>query len=286
MDEQLDTAAEITEDAPVIERILFFPEPCTRLEGEECTRCAAVCPQHAISFAESGMPTIDAGACSCCGICIGVCDSFSSSRITTVDHANRMQRHAQDGKLYLCCKEDLFEGLEPAKNVIALNCLSSLSPEFIAYLFSTGIELVLCHDLSYCEGCPVGGAFGGALWQRAFKLAQEWTGKQLESSEVIPEVEHFTEKMSAPDRRTLFTGAIGAVGEVASGEYRARKSSVVEQFLARREQMRAQTQAIAGESLYLDEDSRKQSQESRFSRKILLEKALENDPLIAERMKG
>ena len=102
----------------------------------------------------------------------------------------------------------------------------------------------------------------------------------------MPEIEHLAEKMAAPDRRTLFTGAIGAVGEVASGEYRARKSNVVEQFLARREQMRAQTQAIAGESLYLDEDSRKQSHESRFARKILLESAIENDPRIAERMKG
>ena len=286
MDERLDTTFETTEDAPAFERILFFPEPCTRLTGEDCSRCAAVCPQHAISFNGSGTPVIEEETCSRCGICIGVCDSFSSSRITTVDHAKRIERHAQQGKLYFCCKEDLFEGLEPAKNVIVLNCLSSLSPEFIAYLFSSGLELVLCHDLEYCEGCPVGGNFGGVLWQRAFNLAQEWSGKQLESSDIIPEVEHLAEKMAAPDRRTLFTGAIGAVGEVASGEYRARKSSVVEQFLARREQMRAQTQAIAGESLYLDEDSRKQSQESRFARKILLENAIKNDPAIAVRMKG
>ena len=197
-----------------------------------------------------------------------------------------MERHAQQGKLYFCCKEDLFDGLEPAKNVIVLNCLSALSPEFIAYLFSTGLELVLCHDLAYCEGCQAGGAYGGALWQRAFNIAQKWTGKQLESSDVIPEIEHFAEKMAAPDRRTLFTGAIGAVGEVASGEYRARKSNVVEQFLARREQMRAQTQAIAGESLFLDDDSREQSRESRFARKILLKQATENDPRIAERLKG
>ena len=286
MSEPLDTAAETIEDAPIAERILFFPEPCTRLTGEDCSRCAAVCPQHAIGFTESGAPDIDEDSCSCCGICIGICDCFSSNRITTIDHAKRMERHAQQGKVYFCCKEDLFEGLEPAKNVIVLNCLSSLSPEFIAYLFSTGLELVLCHDLAYCEGCQAGGVYGGALWQRAFNIAQKWTGRQLESSDVIPEIEHFAEKMAAPDRRTLFTGAIGAVGEVASGEYRARKSNVVEQFLARREQMRAQTQAIAGESLFLDDDSREQSRESRFARKILLEKAIDNDPMIAERMKG
>jgi len=96
-------------------------------------------------------------------------------------------------------------------------------------------------------------------------------------------VEHLLKKMAAPDRRTLFTGAIGAVGEVASGEYRARKSTIVENFLARREKMRAENQESAGEGLFLDEDSRRQSEQSRFARKLLLAEAIAKDPGIAER---
>ena len=277
---------ETTEDARKRERILFFPEPCVRLSGEPCTRCMTVCPKGAISFEgpdASGRPVIDDDACTRCGICIGVCDSFASSSITTVDHAKRMVRKAQkSGKLYLCCEEDVFDDLEPADNVVVLRCLSSLSPEFLAYLLSTEIDVVFCHDLAYCEDCRAGGGFGGTLWRRAVELAQEWTGKQVSSANVIPEIEHFAEKMSVPDRRTLFTGAIGAVGDVASGDYRARKSSVLEDFLARRERMRAEEHG-GGERRFLDEDSRRQSEESRFARKLLLNMAIERDSAIADR---
>ena len=284
MQENVDTNVSEKKDAPSDERILFFREPCERLKGETCSRCATVCPASAISFADSGEPVIDNALCTRCGICIGVCDSFASNRITTVDHAKRMERKAKaTGRLYLCCKEDVFEGLEPAANVVVLGCLSALSPEFTTYLLSTGIEVVLCHDLAYCENCARGGSFGGRLWQRAFLLAQEWSGRQIGSTDAIPETEHLMQKMAAPDRRTLFTGAIGAVGEVASGEYRARKSTVVEDFLARREQMRAESHGNAEAGLFLDEDSRRQSEQSRFARKLLLEEAIAKDPSIAER---
>ncbi|MBE6471774.1 MAG: 4Fe-4S dicluster domain-containing protein [Coriobacteriaceae bacterium] len=285
MEEATDIQEETREeDAPLDERILFFPEPCIRLAGEECTRCQAVCPAQAISFPESGEPVIDDAACTRCGICIGVCDSFSSSRLTTVDHAHRMVRHAEDGRIYLCCEEDVFEGLDPAGNVIALKCLSSLSPEFIAYILSTGTRIVLCHDLSYCEGCAAGGRFGGKLWQRAFDLAQEWTAREVESADTIPEKVHLAQKMQAPDRRELFTGIIGAAGEVASGEYRKSKSTVVEDFIARREQMRAKLQAPTKAALFLDEESRISARKSRFAKKKLIELAIRNDPAIAQKL--
>lgn len=280
-DEQTDIKQK---DAHATERILFFPEPCTRLQGESCSRCAAVCPVHAISFDDAGTPQIDDAACTRCGICAGVCDSFASDRITTADYAKRMVRKAGDtGRIYLCCNEDLFDALEPAENVFALGCLSALSPEFITYLLSTGNEVVLCHDLAYCENCASGGPWGGKLWQRACSLAEEWSGKALSSSDVIPETVHLADKMAQPDRRTLFTAPIGALGEVATGEYRARKSSVIDDFLARQERMRASLRAKTDEAAFLDEDSRESARRSRFARKILLGWAIDNDPAIADR---
>ena len=276
------------EDEPLrnAERILFFPEPCTRLAGEECTRCQLVCPAHAISFSSNGTPQVDETACTLCGICIGICDSFGSSLITTYDHAKRMVRKAQDdGRIYLCCSEDAFEGLAPAENVFVLHCLSALSPEFLTYLLSTGKDVVLCHDLRYCEQCEMGGAFGGKLWERAVELAQSWTGRSISSTDTIPEKKDLAQKMAADtDRRALFTGAIGAAAEVASGKYREKKSTAVDDFIARRERMRAQLQSSTRKTAYLDDDSRAQSVQSRFTRKILLNEARQNDPSIAERM--
>lgn len=265
------------------ERIVFLPEPCTRLTGDACARCQAVCPAGAIRFDEEGRPTVDDGLCTRCGICIGICDSFASNQVTTFDLAQRMVRKAQDGRIYLCCKEDVFEGVKPARNVFVLGCLSAVSPEFLSFLLSTGTQVVLCHDLGYCEGCVAGGRFGGRLWQRAFELAQAWTGRQLLTSAAIPELQDLAAAFAAPDRRALFTGAIGAVGEVASGKYRERVSSTVEDFLARRERMRAKIHTADTAARFLDEGAQVAAALSRFARKRLLEAALRNDPTIAER---
>ena len=273
------------QDAPahVAERILFSPEPCTRLNGEECERCQRVCPAGAISFDADGAPVIDDDRCTRCGICIGICDSFGSSETTTYDFAKRMERKGAETRcVYLCCEEDVFEGLEPAANVFVLRCLSSVPPESLCYLLSRGIKVACCHDLSYCEGCKTGGTMGGKLWQRAFELAGTWAGRQVEFAQSIPEVEHFTQKMSAPDRRTLFTAPVGALGEVASGEYRARKSSAIEDFLARQERLRARGSAASGQ-LFLDRESQIAATQSKFMRKRLMADAIANDPAIADR---
>ena len=273
------------QDAPAhsAERILFTPEPCTRLDGEECNRCQRVCPAGAISFDVDGTPVIDDARCTRCGICIGICDSFGSDQATTYDFAKRMERKGKDDqRIYLCCEEDVFEGLEPAANVFVLKCLSSVPPELLCYLLSHGIKVVCCHDLSYCEDCTIGGAMGGKLWQRAFELAGTWAGREVEFAESIPEVERFTQKMSAPDRRTLFTAPVGALGEVASGEYRARKSSAIEDFLARQERLRARGSAASGQ-LFLDEESQKAAIQSKSMRKRLMAEAIASDPDIASR---
>ena len=273
------------QDASNSERILFFPDVCTRANGDACTRCMTVCPTGAIRFDDEQTVVIDADSCTLCGICIGICDGFGSNRVTTFDLAKRMVRKAEgSGTLYLCCKEDVFESLEPADNVIVLGCLSAISPEFLTYVLSTGINVVLCHDLAYCESCERGGAFGGKLWQRAFKLAETWTNRELSSADIIPEKETLVEKLAAPDRRALFTGAVGALGEVASGQYREQKMTVVEQFLARQERMRAELAAKPDAGMYLDEESRVSAQQRHEARRMLLEEAVRNDAAISSRI--
>ncbi len=276
-------------------KISFSAEPCTRSAGSGCTRCVTVCPAQAIqidaSAGDHGMPVIDDEICNGCGICISICDSFSSASYTTEDYARRMLRHANqaadEGKeksITLCCEKDLPESIELAINAEALPCLSSLSPEFLTWLLAQGLKVELCHDPLLCEGCETGGRFGGALWKRATQIAEEWSGKEIGATDTLPEKQGLVDQFAEPDRRELFSGMIKTAENVASGSYRASKSSVIEDFLTRREQMRAQSRATQREASYLDEESREKAMRSHFARKTLLEEAIEIDPLIRERM--
>ena len=132
------------------QRIVVLRDFCLRAHGADCERCALACPQGAVSFAEDGIPAIDEDACTRCGICLGVCDAFSSTRVTMADLHARIRRIALRGeRVVLTCKENVFPGLEPAANVVVLPCLACLSPEFWTLVLAEGIDVTIAADLSY-----------------------------------------------------------------------------------------------------------------------------------------
>lgn len=98
-------------------KVLTIPEHCTRTHDANCTRCQLACPAKAISFDEAGAPVIDRDACTKCGVCMGVCDAFSSSSATALRLYDHLRKVAMRGEIvYLTCEENVFPGFEPAKN--------------------------------------------------------------------------------------------------------------------------------------------------------------------------
>ena len=90
--------------------IMTIGEYCVRPHGGSCERCKIACPSQAISFEnESAVPSIDAQACTKCGVCMGVCDAFTSSTTTTLRLYEHLRRVAMRGEIvYLTCKENVF----------------------------------------------------------------------------------------------------------------------------------------------------------------------------------
>ena len=222
MPEQADGSSADTEGRP--NQIVVLRDYCTRVRGADCSRCALACPHDAIGFAEDGRPTIDTDACTRCGICLGICDAFSSSRVTMIDVHARIRRIALRGEdVVLTCKENVFPGLEPAANVVVLPCLATLSPEFWTLALAENIPVKVACDLSYCADCDRAGEVAETLYSHAIETAEKWTRKRVGFIDTIPEKEQFIKDLANPvgvDRRSAFTNLVGDVGDIASGKRR------------------------------------------------------------------
>ena len=241
MPEQADGSSADTEGRP--NQIVVLRDYCTRVRGADCSRCALACPHDAIGFAEDGRPTIDTDACTRCGICLGICDAFSSSRVTMIDVHARIRRIALRGEdVVLTCKENVFPGLEPAANVVVLPCLACLSPEFWTLVLTENIPVRIAADLAYCADCERAGEMGEMLYAHAVETAEEWSGAKVGYLDEIPEKENLVRDLANPegvDRRSAFTNLVSDVGDIASGKRRLRNSDVLQQFYERKERARA-----------------------------------------------
>ena len=271
------------------QRIVVLRDFCLRVHGADCERCALACPHGAVSFAEAGAPVIDGDACTRCGICLGVCDAFSSTRVTMADLHARIRRIALRGeRAVLTCKENVFPGLEPAANVVVLPCLACLSPEFWTLVLAEGIDVTIAADLSYCTDCARAGEMGELLYAHAVETAEEWSGRSVGFSDVIPEKENLLRDLADPsgvDRRSAFSNLVGEVGDIASGKRRLRNSEVLQEFYERRERARALARLNLGNGTefndFVPEGLTKRTMQPK--RQMLLE-ALERDPGIAARV--
>lgn len=287
MPEQADGPSADTEGRP--NQIVVLRDYCTRVRGADCSRCALACPHDAIGFAEDGRPTIDADVCTRCGICLGICDAFSSSRVTMIDVHARIRRIALRGEdVVLTCKENVFPGLEPAANVVVLPCLACLSPEFWTLVLAEGIDVTIAADLSYCADCARAGEMGELLYAHAVETGEAWSGRSVGFSDVIPEKENLVRDLANPagvDRRSAFTNLVGEVGDIASGKRRLRNSEVLQEFYERRERARALARLNLGNGTefndFVPEGLTRRTMQPK--RQMLLE-ALERDPGIAARV--
>lgn len=270
-------------------RILVLRDYCIRMNGSDCTRCSQACVHEAISYEENGMPVIDPEKCTHCGICFGICDAFSSNKVTLIDLNARVRRIALRGDaVYFTCRENIFPGLDPASNVIVLPCLACLPPEFWTLVLAEGISANIACDLSYCIGCERAGDIGEMLYSHAIKSGERWTRKRVSFSEIIPEKEDLLKDLSAPegvDRRGAFDNIVGDLGDIVSGKRRLRNSEVLQQFIERRERSKAIAQLKLSETEEINKFAPLgRTKKTLFPKRKMLLEAIQADEAIAPRI--
>lgn len=282
--------AEATRPEP---RIVVLPDFCLNPRGGSCSRCVRACPVHAVSLeGEGGLPVVDEKACTMCGICLGICDAFSSNSVTMTDLASRIRRTAQRGEgVFVTCPvnvEAAGEGFEPAPCVVEVPCLAALSPEFWTLVLAEGADLKLACDLSLCPECERAGSVAELLYAHAIETAQAWTGKTVDIVDEIPAKTGYLRSFATGeelDRRGAFAHFAGNVADAASGDYRRRNSDVLQDFYERRERMRAMTRQMDVSSFELSgfDATGRTRRMLQPKRKMLLD-ALEKEPSIASRV--
>lgn len=218
---------------------------CVRPHGASCERCRIACPASAISFdAETGLPAIDEAACTQCGVCMGVCDAFTSSTTTTLRLYEHLRRVAMRGEIvYLTCKENVFPGFTPAKNVTVLPCLACMPPELWALLLAQNAPLCIACDLKYCEDCPRAAGRGELLFTRAVEMAEAWSGGEVRFDREIPELDELAKATVARDefgRREAFDSAKNDAIDILSGKRRLKNSDTLKDVYRKKERKRMQ----------------------------------------------
>ncbi|OUO90813.1 4Fe-4S ferredoxin [Gordonibacter sp. An230] len=286
-------APETTEGvAPTRERpsqIVVLRDFCIRTRGAACERCAVACPHAAIAFDEDGRPGIDENSCTHCGICLGICDAFSSTRVTMHDLHARIRRIALRGEdVMLTCKENVFPGLEPAANVVVLPCLAMLSPEFWTLVLAENVPVKVTADLAYCADCERAGEMGEMLYSHAIETAEAWSGRKVGYVDVIPEKESLVKDLADPtgvDRRSAFANPVGDVSDIATGKRRLRNSEVLQQFYERKERARALARLNLTDGIqFNDFVPEGRTRKTMHPKRQLLLEAIDRDPDIAARV--
>lgn len=229
-------------------KIVIANDFCVNPKGGLCQRCVMACPAGAVTLGQDGLPQVDHEACTFCGICLGICDAFTSNDITMTDLAARIRRTAQRGEgVFIACTELIGADDDVAPCVVSVPCLAALSPEFWTVVLSEGIELRAVCDFERCAQCARGGDLAEMLYTHAIETAQNWTNRQIEVVDEVPGKSGYLRsfvQVGEVDRRGLFTHFGDKVEDAASGEYRKRNSSVLQDFYERQERMRAQTRQV------------------------------------------
>lgn len=224
--------------------IMTIGEYCVRPHGGSCERCKIACPAQAISFEnESAVPSIDAQACTKCGVCMGVCDAFTSSTTTTLRLYEHLRRVAMRGEIvYLTCKENVFPDFQPAKNVTVLPCLACMPPELWALLLAQNAPLCIACDLKYCEDCPRAAGRGELLFTRAVEMAEAWSGGAVRFDREMPELEESTHTVARDQfgRREAFDSVKDDAIDIISGKRRLKNSDTLKDVYRKKERKRMQ----------------------------------------------
>ncbi len=225
-------------------KMITVAEHCVRPHGAACERCRIACPANAISFDEAdGLPVIDEDACTQCGVCMGACDAFTSSTTTTLRLYEHLRRVAMRGEIvYLTCKENIFPGFTPAKNVTVLPCLACMPPELWTLLLAQNAPLCIACDLKYCEDCPRAAGRGELLFTRAVEMAEQWSGGGVRFDREIPELENDADTVARDEfgRREAFDGVKNDALDIISGKRRLKNSDTLKDVYRKKERKRMQ----------------------------------------------
>lgn len=222
-------------------KMLTIPEHCVRTRGVACERCRIACPVGAISFeSETGGPVIDDELCTRCGICMGICDAFSSDTLTVPYLYDHLRRVAMQGEIvYLTCEENVFPGLEPADNVTVLPCLGCIPPEMWTLLLAQNVPLCIACDLRYCETCERAQDRGQLLFTRSVEIAESLTGREVKFDQEIPEIDSEGEGGEF-GRREVFGTLKDDALDVISGKRHLRQSDTLKDIYRDKERRRMQ----------------------------------------------
>ncbi len=237
-------------------KMITLPDHCARTRGADCQRCRIACPVSAISFQPDGSPSIDSATCTKCGVCMGVCDAFSSSSATTMRLYSHLRKVAMRGEIvYLTCEENIFPGFEPAKNVTVLPCLACIPSELWTLLLAQNVPVCIACDLKYCEDCARAPKRGELLFTRAVEIAESQTGSEVHFDREIPE---YTEKSQAIvddefDRRTAFDSVKDDAFGIISGKRRLKHSDTLKEAYLNKERARMRDALNLSEGEFLSE---------------------------------
>ncbi len=280
-----------TENVPKehTKQIVVLRDFCTHIKGSDCQRCVLACPVEAISFDENGRPTINEEACTLCGICLGICDAFTSARVTMEDLHERFCRIARRGEQVVAtCQYMVPDGFQPAANVVVLPCLACLSPEFWTLLLAENLNVKISVVFKDCNTCPRAGGVADMLYTHAIDTAEDCTERKVGYSRKLPEKENIVRMISDEgevDRRGIFDNVVEDVGEIVSGRRHLRNSKVLNEWVDRRERSRARARLNLSEGIEFEGFVPKGTVRKTMGpkRQMLLE-AIEREPELAPRL--
>lgn len=231
---------------------------CTRPFDGTCDRCVKVCPHEAIRITDD-LPRIDDERCTNCGLCAGICDGFSSVRITLEDLTKRALEIAEDGlAVTFACNDLVPLGTQVAENVLVIPCLAYLPPEALTFLLANGAQVNVCCDFALCNSCQVAGGMASQLFEHCFTMAESQTDAQIGFVDAVPTTLSLTETLAQDSqeessRRNMLSSLSNTVTDVASGHYRAERSSSARDYQENRERMRARGHIKQHEGMTLEE---------------------------------
>lgn len=212
----------------------FIPQHCIRQAGAECERCMKACPAAAISFDGDQFAGINEETCTRCGICWGICDAFSATKISLEDVYKRMQAIARLGERpVITCRPTLDEDARPAKNVIVLPCLALIPPEFWARALAEELPFRVCVELKHCLDCETAKGYAEILYTHSIKTAECWAEKKITFIRNVPQVdpaELEAEQDEESNKRRALTNVGSDVADIYAGKRSWRASRIVQQL--------------------------------------------------------
>lgn len=260
---------------------------CTRMMGTDCARCQMACPAEAISFDDEDCPVVDAEACTRCGICLSICETFGSAHMSMEDIHNRFTRVAKRGEgVVVTCQENIGEGVTPAANVVSLPCLACLSPEFWTLLLAENIKVSVSVNMRNCPDCEKAGSIASMLYGRAIETAESYCNGKIAFLRKLPTKEEGEDDddPTKVDRRAAWDDAVDDVKNIAKGKRSIRGSKTLNDYVDRREKEKNR------ENLRLVDLSQYQPANKSLRGKIMWPKrqlllaAIDADPEIADRV--